>query len=64
MVVVSSWWVRALVGALCSPELEGVFLLCMGVWDHGLDLSNCIEYAKFTTNFPTLNFLLDAHSQQ
>lgn len=55
---------RALVGALRSPELEGVFLLCMGVRDHGLHLSNCVEYAKITTNFATLNFLLDAHSQQ
>lgn len=64
VVVVSSWWVRALVGALCSPELEGVFLLYMDVWDLGLDLGNCIGHAKITTNFANLNFLLDAPSQQ
>lgn len=50
-------------GALCSAELEGVFLLCMDVRDHGLDLGNCIGHAKITTNFATLNFLLDAPSQ-
>jgi len=53
VVVVSSWWMGALVGALRSPELEGIFLLCMDVWDHGFDLSNCIGHAKITTNFAT-----------
>ena len=64
VVVVSSWWTRPLVGDLCSPGLEGVFVLCTDVRDHGLDLGNCIGHAKITTNFATLNFLLDAHSQQ
>lgn len=64
MVGVSSWWARALVGALCFPELEGFFLLYMDVWDHGLDLGNCIGHAKITTTFAILNFLLDAPSQQ